>query len=275
MMAAADKNTSWQTSNQLERAVARHVDERSTGTLFVRTSDNHWGCFVFEQGEIVSLMCRGVRGARSLRHLRNINECTYRFDGDALLGEDAGDLPSTAEILTQLRGGEDPGAVESGPIPLSATELKQTVCRAAVQFLGPVGELVCEEEFARAGMLAGIDDVDQLVRRVAREIDDPEESRQFREQVLAAVSQRGAATGPHEGLKEGSPEYNKLRDVIESEAAEALGPMGPVLCEDFFRRYSYGRNVVDVAQIIDALVEEVEDPEQGERFRQRVAARLR
>ena len=148
MVVAADTDPSWQSGDELESEVGRHVRERSSGTLFLRTADNHWGCFVFNEGRIVSVMCRGVRGTKSLEHLRRIAQCTYRFDAGAQLGEDAGDLPSTEEILKQLGG----GTIETlhRPIGLSAAELKQTVSNAAVAALGPIGTLVCDEQFARA-----------------------------------------------------------------------------------------------------------------------------
>ncbi len=254
--------------------VARHVREGSTGTLFVRSSDNHWGCFVFDNGSIVSLMCRGVRGVRSIRHLRDIGECTFRFDPEAILGEDIGDLPDTREILQQLSGFDDDTPQRA--ISLSAAQLKQTVCDAAVLILGPVGEILCEEEFARAGIISGMDDLDRLVRRVAREIDDPVQAREFRDSVLgAASSTAGSTTGGRKGLARGSAEYNRIREAIELEASEFLGPVGPMLCEDFFRRYSAGNNVVDVAAVIDSLADEIDDKRLAERFRTRIAERLR
>jgi len=273
MVVAAGTDTAWQSGNELENEVARHVRDRSSGTLFVRTADNHWGCFVFHEGRIVSVMCRGVRGAKSLVHLRKITRCTYRFEADALLGEDAGDLPSTEEILEQLGG----GAIEmvQRPIGLSAAELKQSVSNAAVAILGPMGTLVCDEQFARAGMLAGMEDVERLVRAIAREMDDPDEAKAFRDEVIAAATPHGGSTtGQRAAVAEGSAEYNSLRNVLETESAEFLGPMGPVLCEEYFHKYSIDHNIVDLGPIINALADEIDDVQLSDQFRSRLAERL-
>jgi hypothetical protein len=273
MVVAADKDPAWQSGDELESEVARHVRERSSGTLFVRTADNHWGCFVFSAGAIVSVMCRGVRGTKSLVHLRKISQCTYRFDTNALLGEDAGDLPSTEEILEQLGGGD----IETlqRPIGLSAAELKQTVSTAAVSVLGPMGALVCDEQFARAGMLSGMEDVEQLLRAIAREIDDPDEAKAFRDEVIAAATPRGGSTsGQRAAVAEGSAEYNTLRNVLESEAAEFLGPMGPVLCEEYFLRFAIDNNIFDIGAIVNALADEIDDVQLSDQFRNRIAERL-
>ncbi len=273
MVVATETDPTWQSGDELEREVALHVRQRSTGTLFVRTVDNHWGCFVFRHGDIVSVMCRGVRGIKGLLHLRSISQCTYRFDAEALLGEDVGDLPTTEEILEQLGG----GAIETlqRPIGLSAAELKKTVIDAAVAILGPIGALVSEEQFARAGMLSGMDDVEQLLRAVAREIDDPDEAQAFREQVMVSATPRsGTTSGTRTAIPEGSAEYNKLRNVLESEAAEFLGPMGPLLCAEYFEKHSVGDNVTDIGMIINALADEIDDVKLSDQFRNRIAERL-
>ncbi|MDH3714842.1 MAG: hypothetical protein OET44_13450 [Gammaproteobacteria bacterium] len=273
MVVAADTDPAWQSGDELESEVARHVRERDSGTLFVRTADNHWGCFVFSEGSIVSLMCRGVRGTKSLVHLRKIAQCTYRFDAGALLGEDVVDLPSTEEILEQLGGGD----IETlrRPIGLSAAELKRTVSTAAVAILGPMGALVCDEQFARAGMLAGMEDVEQLLRAIGHEIDDPDEAKAFRDEVIAAATPRGGSTsGQRAAVTEGSAEYNKIRNVLEAEAAEFLGPMGPVLCEEYFLKYAVDNNIFDIGSIINALADEIDDVRLSDQFRNRIAERL-
>ena len=61
--------------------------------------------------------------------------------------------------------------------------------------------------------------------------------------------------------------------MLESEAAEFLGPMGPVLCEEYFHKYSKDNNVFDVGMIINALADEIDDVELSDQFRNRIAER--
>lgn len=366
---AATRDNDWRNSDELLDEINRLVEAGSTGTLFVRTADDHLGCVVFASGEIVSVMFRGVRGMRGIEYVRAFNQSTFHFDENALLWEDPGDLPDTQDILRRLReqsvfsdagraddagtsgkashewsalgdwnaadesdsaGTESradkddepasPGPVESeiaptvartpppkptivkpppvrertaigspavlskrnvgasprqAPIALSASELKRTICDTAVSIMGPVGHIICDEAFARAGILGGMDDLENLLLRITSEIDDETDARDFRNKVLTKATPReGATTAPRTGVAAGSAEYNKLREVIESEAIEFLGPLASVLCDEYFRKYSAGNNVVDIGQVINSLVDEIGNPQRSDQFRERIAQRL-
>jgi len=374
---AATSDNNWQKSDQLVLEIHRLVRTGATGTLFVRTADDHLGCVVFASGEIVSVMFRGVRGMQGIEYVRSFNESTFRFDDSALLWEDPGDLPDTQEILRKLSEGStkappsappasnewstqplpqtvtEPPAPASTPPParrapeptfstpaaspahdpsfstppvrpvpdqpsfstpaarpnpleqsfsvpppaqfppqpsfnqqktrparqvsiaLSATELKRTVCETAMSIMGPLGKMICEEEFARAGILRGVDDLERLLRRVAAEIDDESEAREFLNIVMAKATPReGPSSGQRAGLREGTPEYRKLRDVVESEAVEFLGPLAAFLCDEYFRKYSMNNKRVDVGMVINSLVDEIGDLERAHEFRERIAQRL-
>ncbi len=358
---AATSDNNWQKSDQLVLEIHRLVRTGATGTLFVRTADDHLGCVVFASGEIVSVMFRGVRGMQGIEYVRSFNESTFRFDESALLWEDPGDLPDTHEILRKLSEGaakpppssqaastewstqplpqtvvepasessnstpavqrapepsfstppvrpaaeppsfstpaaqprslEPPLSAQFPPQPsfnqqkpkptrqqsiaLSATELKRTVCEVAMSIMGPLGKMICEEEFARAGVLRGVDDLERLLRRVAAEFDVEWEAREFLNTVLAKATPReGGTSGQRGGVREGTPEYRKMRDVVESEAVEFLGPLAAFLCDEYFRKYSTNSKRVDVGMVINSLVDEIGDLERAHEFRERIAQRL-
>jgi len=360
---AATSDNDWRKSDQLVHEIIRLVEAGSTGTLFVRTADDHLGCVVFASGEIVSVMFRGVRGMQGIEYVRAFNQSTFRFDENALLWEDPGDLPDTREILRKLSessaepplepplsessaepplepplsewstqplplpslsepnaqrplepsvrtaaaqpppepsfsvptlqpppqpsfsrpapraparfGGPKAQPLAQTSIALSATELKRTVCEAAMGIMGPLGRIICEEEFARAGILRGVDDLERLLRRVAAEIDDATEARDFCNAVLTKATPReGATTGPRVGVREGTPEYRQLREVIESEAVEFLGPLAAFLCDEYFRKFSTNNRRVDIGQVLNSLVDEIGDLQRAQEFRERIAQRL-
>ena len=99
-------------------------------------------------------------------------------------------------------------------------------------------------------------------------------AREFRNTVLLKATKRNTGTGPRGGLREGTAEYQKVREAIESEAVEYLGPLASVLCEEYFSRYSAGGRLIDIAKVINSLVDDIGDLRRGEEFRDRVAQRL-
>ncbi len=50
--------------------------------------------------------------------------------------------------------------------------------------------------------------------------------------------------------------------------------MGPMLCAEYFERYSVGDNVADVSLVINALADEIDDVHLSDQFRSRIAERL-
>ena len=52
----------------------------ATGTVFLTTDANHWGCFGFEGGTIVTVRCRGAKGARAIKHIAAAGAFTARFE---------------------------------------------------------------------------------------------------------------------------------------------------------------------------------------------------
>lgn len=266
------KEGAWQSFDKLIAEVREHLNARNSGSLCIRSADNHWACIVVDEGRIAGLMCRGARGIRSIKHFQNIKHCTFRFDAGAVLATDSGDLPGTEDILRQLEG--EASVEEHRPIGLSVHDLQQVVRDAASELLGPMGEIVCDEEFARARILGQVDDVEQLVRGISREISDPEEAHAFRERVMTGLSGSGISTMGTAPVAPQNvtpiPEINRVRDLITAEAAEFLGPVGPVLAERYFREYSGGRSVADLALIVTSLMDDIGDNEQGRVFKERI-----
>ena len=99
-------------SNELlVQELERLVSAGATGTLFVRTPDDHLGCVVVANGEIVSVTIRGSRGVKGVDYLRSVGHSNFHFDEGTLLWEDPGDLPDTQGILRMLENADSPQAV--------------------------------------------------------------------------------------------------------------------------------------------------------------------
>lgn len=168
------------------------IHAASTGSVMVRSMDNHWACLVLEQGKIISVMHRGVRGAKGLAALLNLGPCSFHFQADKVLGRDApGELPETRDILLQLMGSLPSEERGEEPVNLRIHELRGLVLERAIETLGPIAEVICEEQFADAGIIGSMQDLDRLLRCIARDIDNREQAEQFREAVMTAVTRQG------------------------------------------------------------------------------------
>ena len=92
--------------------------------------------------------------------------------------------------------------------------------------------------------------------------------------ITAATPRSGTTSGQRAAIAEGSAEYHKIRNVLEAESADFLGPMGPELCDEYFEKYSIDNNLSDVGMIINALADEIDDVRLSDKFRNRIAERL-
>ncbi len=298
MATVVNQDQVWLSSIALRQEVIRLVEEERSGTLFVRTRDEHWGCFVFEKGAIVSLMCRGVRGSKSFKYLRDIDSCTFRFDAEAMLGNDGARLPGTRTIIAEVwkqfsldgqytgdnQNIGDSQNIGADPYAQTATGLKQVILGVAVDLLGPVGEIVCEEKFTNYGVVSGMEDVSELAARIALEFSNLEEANEFQRRVMKAAGAGANVEGGAETAE--SPyapyapygtnlDYSNFRSVLESEAAEIVGPVALELCAECFDKFAANRHIADASPIIDSLADSIGDAGLAEQFRARVASRLK
>jgi hypothetical protein len=144
--------------------VREFCTQRRTGTVFIVSDDNRMAQVHLESGNIVALLCRGRRGQEALAGMRTMHAARLRFD-DNYLTADGGEHFDTSEVLEQLGGGVPARsrAVErvAPPAPAAPAAAKGpgaiTPAQAAalerilVQYIGPMGEIVCADHLAGAG----------------------------------------------------------------------------------------------------------------------------
>jgi hypothetical protein len=78
-------------------------------------------------------------------------------------------------------------------------------------------------------------------------------------------------SGPEVGLE--SETVGRLRPLIERELAEFLGPMAAVICDEHLARLTE-LGPPEVANLVDAIAREIEDPAKKAQFTQRVLSQL-
>jgi hypothetical protein len=173
--------------------VREFCTQRRTGTVFIVSDDNRMAQVHLESGNIVALLCRGRRGQEALAGMRTMQAGRLRFD-DNYLTADSAEHFNTCDVLEALTGGVparsraverlQPAAPRPAPVPVQAAPAQGgpgtvTPAQAAmlerilVQYIGPMGEIVCADHVAQAGNLKA------LIELLAEEVPDEDKAAQF------------------------------------------------------------------------------------------------
>jgi len=170
------------TRTQLINLLKSLVNEQRTTTLYVRTNDNHLITFGVDRGEIVSMRCGAKRGERAIPMIRQMRAGTYRLDDEHTPLRNAGiTLPPSQTLLLLL--------AEEDEIEASDCEWVQDVlCKVLADYMGPIAPLVCRETVEAVGGLDSPEQVERVIDRLAREIDNSAEAERFRLRVKSELS---------------------------------------------------------------------------------------
>jgi hypothetical protein len=166
--------------------VREFCTQRRTGTVFIVSDDNRMAQVHLESGNIVALLCRGRRGQEALAGMRTMQAARLRFD-DNYLTADSAEHFNTSEVLEALTGGvparsravervappaAKPAPAQTGPGTVTPAQAA-TLERILVQYIGPMGEIVCADHVAQAG------NVKALIELLAEEVPDKAKAAQF------------------------------------------------------------------------------------------------
>jgi hypothetical protein len=189
---------------ELARVLQSHVSDGMTGTVFIRTSENHLGCVGLRDGALVSLLCRGVKGPKALTMLLAAQGMTVRFDDSQVMGE-GGKSPGygAQEVIAALESGaaraptqQPVRAVASAPRPrpaprpesagpaLDASDLDFVRAQAA-NALGPVGPMLIDEFIAKHGSSAA--GVRAAAEEFSRDIGEGTTAFAFKEAIASRI----------------------------------------------------------------------------------------
>ncbi len=169
--------------------VREFCTQRRTGTVFIVSDDNRMAQVHLESGNIVALLCRGRRGQEALAGMRTMRAARLRFD-DNYLTADSAEQFNTSEVLELLTGGvparsravervappsvapAPAKAAGTGPSTLTPAQAA-TLERILVQYIGPMGEIVCADHAAQAG------NAKALIGLLAEEVPDKAQAAAF------------------------------------------------------------------------------------------------
>lgn len=158
---------------EIAARLRKEINAGSTGTLIVRSSDSHIAMLGLENGALVSLFCEGLRGFKAIPKFIKVEGGTCQFE-HLPVGQRQDDLPATEEFLALLEYGG--ASAHDKEIP------EETVTRIAtmlVDYLGPIAPMLCKSFVRSAGGLHCVADAERMIDKVAVEIDDETQRRQF------------------------------------------------------------------------------------------------
>lgn len=182
--------TAYHTYNELMDALKGLCTQRSTGTLFIATPDNHFGRIVLRGGEIISLIFGTKSGMAALPFIRAINTGKFKFAKGQTPTDGTEDLPPGPELLRRLGAAASPvGATARAPMAQkSLGQVYRIVEGELVEFVGPIANLVCSEHKEKFGPITQETQLNALLESIGREIGDPNKARQFIDRVRERMS---------------------------------------------------------------------------------------
>lgn len=163
--------------------------QKSTGTLFIATPDNHFGRIVLKGGEIVSLVFGTKSGEAAIPFIRAVKAGEFRFSQGQTPMDGAENLPPSPILLRRLNTSTPAPAVKLQPaIDIHRLgQIYRVIEDELVEFVGPIASLVCSEHKAKFGTIAKTSALYDLLESVASEIEDLEKAHLFKERVWAKI----------------------------------------------------------------------------------------
>lgn len=178
--------------------VAALCAQRQTGTVMLVSDDNRMGQIHLRDGEIFFVLCRGRRGREGLGNMRTMQAARLTFAANTVGSGDGIDWP-TRTVLDYLSGALDElpgaGAAASAPAPAQrpagaaaapaakapsaalSADVKASIEKIMLQYIGPMAEIVCADHFASSP------DLRALTHALAGEIPGQAQASRFKAEM--------------------------------------------------------------------------------------------
>ncbi|MES9992779.1 MAG: hypothetical protein ABW098_12545 [Candidatus Thiodiazotropha sp.] len=184
---------------QILEFLTKLVDENRSGTLFIRSEDNHAITIALDSGRIIALYYGAKRGHKAIPLISSISGGSYRLEESNLVGI-YHDLPSTPELLNLLRNPHSPNKPKptTSSAAISSDEVireeqKDILCQELksllVQHMGPIAELVFDDIADEVGDFCATPQLtEDLINKLSEEIDNATDEEQFRNQAYVTLN---------------------------------------------------------------------------------------
>jgi hypothetical protein len=265
------------------RLLADCVSARKTCTIFGRTDANNSVIIGLDSGRIACLRCGSKKGMDVVAALRGMHSGTFRVD-DVLIELHSAPPPPTADLMAALHPTIAPSqpqpAAGAAPGKVEPTREAIMLCEMLARYIGPVAPVLCQEQIGAIGGLHHREQLDQVLGRLAQEIDDASEASDFvsaanREIApLLSPAPSGASwtTAPRDHGLAFDP--GAAGTALCGIVADYLGPIAPIVCEEKIAEVGGLRGPNELELAIRNIAGEIGDMAEAERFIAQVRAAL-
>jgi hypothetical protein len=250
-------------------------DQARSGTLVVRTNDNHVSMVLFDKGDITGAYFGAFKGRKAIARLCISDGLTYHFD-EGQPPTIRQDLLSPAETLAELIG-EAAGATK--PDTMTQTVIKSVgpnevvldklglgniishiLARELAKYIGPAAQGVVGNAERGALAVATHDEMLNLVNKLAADLLEPDEQAKFEREVIPQIDRLFGGSG---------------LDAIAAQLVESLGPVGRSIWQRVLADTGGEvRDPVEMDRLIASLVSEIDNPGEAQEFVRRVRRAL-
>jgi hypothetical protein len=176
---------------EILRELKALVQQKTSGFFFIATDSNNSSIIRLRNGQIDDVAFSRYHSDEAVQHLARVAAARARFQPGPTTPSNR--VPLSEATLQWLLGGFEGGtpawsaarpaapSAAPGTPPAEAPDQRATVERVALNYLGPIAPLLCDEAFAEAGDVEGV--LAQLAANMATE----EEAGQFMAEARAAL----------------------------------------------------------------------------------------
>lgn len=161
------------TFSDLADELQRITNEKLTGNIFIASSDNRSARMSFEDGNLVSLLCQGIKGDPALNLITQMPQIRFRFQKGAIPSTQSTTIiSSTKDIIGILKSVEAlsmPGKQEIKTAKIQnekgvknhpseqgiSQEQKIIIQEVLAECIGPMATILCEDTFDSINTLEG------------------------------------------------------------------------------------------------------------------------
>ncbi|MBN7137011.1 hypothetical protein A7A76_19935 [Lysobacter enzymogenes] len=191
---------------QVLRELKSLAHKRSSGFAYIVTEDNH-SCIVrLHQGQVQEVVYRMLRNEEAVQRLSMVAAAKVRFESSGIAALPPGRAPLAESSVEWLLGGFEhdlggqqyqyaPAAVPSPPPGAASASapaveavvvnphVRQALEQIALNYLGPIAGMLCQEAFDAAG-----GDPQRAIVQLAGQLYSQQEAQRFSEEARKALA---------------------------------------------------------------------------------------
>jgi len=176
--------------DKLISALKTATNGSKTGAFFITTEDQHSAMITLNKGKITGLKLRTTRGYEAAAELAKCNQLKFQTAAEPteLPGESEIDAATVINVLQTGDPNVAPSQSGSGAVGASAKVDLDALRTRYIAAIGPIAGALFDEAIDELGdALQTKDGVEQLIQKLAQQIDDQSEADRFIQDARAQM----------------------------------------------------------------------------------------